>query len=329
MAQPLLEMRSLKVEFPVAGAWRVAARDVSFTLGTGETLGLVGESGSGKSVTALALLRLLPPQARVSGEVLLDSRNISAASEDEMRAVRGARISMIFQEPMTALNPVMRVGEQVAEAVLAHGQGAGGRRQEAGKLAVEALNDVGISDATRRTRDYPFQLSGGMRQRVMIAMAIVNRPQILIADEPTTALDVTIQAQILELLRELRAKFGLSMLFISHDLGVVSQIADRVAVMYAGNIVEMGAVREVFARPVHPYTRGLLDAVPTLRTDRARPLKTIEGTVPPLTALPPGCPFEPRCGIRVEECARALPPLAEVSPGHWARCPVAKEALGS
>jgi len=329
VAQPLLEVRGLNVEFPVAGAKRdayAAARDVSFTLGAGESLGLVGESGSGKSVTALALLRLLPAQARVSGQVLLDGKDLSAASEDEMRAVRGARISMIFQEPMTALNPVMRVGEQVAEAVLAHGQGAGGRVQEPGNRAVEALHDVGIPDAERRARDYPFQLSGGMRQRVMIAMAVVNRPQILIADEPTTALDVTIQAQILELLRDLRAKFGLAMLFISHDLGVVSQIAGRVAVMYAGSIVEMGSVREVFARPVHPYTRGLLEAVPTLRTDRARPLKTIEGAVPPITALPPGCPFEPRCGIRVEECARALPQLEEVSPGHWARCPVAGKA---
>ncbi|MCI0355967.1 MAG: ABC transporter ATP-binding protein [Acidobacteria bacterium] len=338
MAQPLLEVRGLTVEFPVAGAWRAAAREVSIALGAGEALGLVGESGSGKSVTALALLRLLPPQARVAGHVLLDGMDFSAASEEQMRAVRGARISMIFQEPMTALNPVMRVGEQVAEAVLAHSQGAGGRRQEAGKaaggerrnakqeawqLAIEALNDVGIPDAERRARDYPFQLSGGMRQRVMIAMAIVNRPQILIADEPTTALDVTIQAQILELLRELRVKFGLAMLFISHDLGVVSQIAGRVAVMYAGHIVEMGSVPEVFSRAVHPYTRGLLEAVPTLRTDRARPLKAIEGTVPPITTLPPGCPFEPRCGIRIPECAHALPPLEEVAPGHWARCPVA------
>jgi oligopeptide/dipeptide ABC transporter ATP-binding protein len=245
---------------------------------------------------------------------------------------------------MTALNPVMRVGEQVAEAVLAHekpsaishqpsAKTTGGSRrstkQDAWERAVEALNDVGIPDAERRARDYPFQLSGGMRQRVMIAMAIVNRPQILIADEPTTALDVTIQAQILELLRELRAKFGLAMLFISHDLGVVSQIAGRVAVMYAGSIVEMGAAREVLARPVHPYSRGLLEAVPTLRTDRERPLKAIEGTVPPITALPPGCPFEPRCGIRVPKCTRALPALEEVASGHWARCPVAGKALSS
>jgi oligopeptide/dipeptide ABC transporter ATP-binding protein len=348
----LLEVRGLSVEFPVAGAWRAAARDVSFTLAAGEVLGLVGESGSGKSVTALALLRLLPPQARVSGQILLDGKDLSAASEDQMRGVRGARISMIFQEPMTALNPVMRVGDQVAEAVLAHGKpsaishqpsaraAAGSSelaavssrrsaKQEAWERAVEALDDVGIPDAARRARDYPFQLSGGMRQRVMIAMAIVNRPQILIADEPTTALDVTIQAQILELLRELRAKFGLAMLFISHDLGVVSQIADRVAVMYAGSIVEMGSMRDVFARPVHPYTRGLLEAVPTLRTDRARPLKTIEGTVPAIAALPPGCPFEPRCGIRIPECARALPPLEKVAPGHWARCPVAAKAVSS
>ncbi|MGH9576762.1 MAG: ABC transporter ATP-binding protein, partial [Terriglobales bacterium] len=342
MPQPLLEVRGLTVEFPVAGAWRAAARDVSFTLGAGETLGLVGESGSGKSVTALALLRLLPPQARVTGQVLLDGSDLSVgpsgASEEQMRAVRGARISMIFQEPMTGLNPVMRVGEQVAEAVREHSVPPADaeeewrewkeesrkrlrertapmralpreeleaeiRRRLASRslverclerigltlysavpldtvLAVRALRDAGLPDAMRRARDYPFQLSGGMRQRVMIAMAVVNRPQILIADEPTTALDVTIQAQILELLRELRAKFGLAMLFISHDLGVVSQIADRVAVMYAGNIVEMGGVREVFAQPVHPYTRGLLEAVPTLRTDRARPLKTIEGTVP-------------------------------------------------
>ncbi|MGH9601492.1 MAG: ABC transporter ATP-binding protein, partial [Terriglobales bacterium] len=217
----------------------------------------------------------------------------------------------------------LEAGGAAGSGRLATGGSPRNAKREAWDLAVEALRDVGIPDAERRARDYPFQLSGGMRQRVMIAMAIVNRPQILIADEPTTALDVTIQAQVIDLLRELRAKLGLAVLFISHDLGVVSQIADRVAVMYAGNIVEMGSVREVFAQPVHPYTRGLLEAVPTLRTDRARPLKTIEGTVPAIAALPPGCPFEPRCGIRVAECARVLPPLEEVAPGHWARCPVA------
>jgi len=329
---PLLDVRHLTVEFlagnhaagaPVPTRPLTAVRDLSFSIAPGEVLGLVGESGSGKSVTSLAVMRLLPPQARASGELLLanntGSHGLLQLPEEHMRPLRGARLAMIFQEPMTALNPVMRVGDQIAEAVLAH---SGVSQQEGWNRAVAAMKDVGIPDADRRACDYPHQLSGGMRQRVMIAMAIVNRPQLLIADEPTTALDVTIQAQILELLAELRAKFGLTMLFISHDLAVVSQVADRVAVMYAGNLVELGSKPDIFQRPAHPYTRGLLNAVPTLRTERARPLETIEGTVPPLHAVPPGCPFEPRCGFRVAECAPALPPLVEVAPGHWARCPV-------
>jgi oligopeptide/dipeptide ABC transporter ATP-binding protein len=303
-----------------------AVRDLSFSIAPGEVLGLVGESGSGKSITSLAIMRLLPPQARVSGEILFaDSRNgsaprnLPALPEDSMRQLRGARIAMIFQEPMTALNPVMRVGQQIAEAVLAHNSIS---KRDAWQRAVDAMNEVAIPEPGRRARDYPHQLSGGMRQRVMIAMAIVNRPQLLIADEPTTALDVTIQAQILELLAQLRAKFGLAMLFISHDLAVVSQVADRVAVMYAGNLVELGTKRDIFQVPAHPYTRGLLHAVPDLKTDRAQPLSTIEGTVPPLQAMPPGCAFEPRCQFRVPECARLMPTLVEVAADHWARCPV-------
>jgi oligopeptide/dipeptide ABC transporter ATP-binding protein len=316
----LLELRELTVEFPAAGGWAPAVRELSLSVAPGEALGLVGESGCGKSLTALATLRLLPPQARVRGQIFLEGRNLLELGEAEMRQVRGARIAMVFQEPMTALNPVMRVGDQVAEAVLAHGSSA---KSEAWQRAVGALRDVGLPDPEPRARDYPFQLSGGMRQRVMIAMAIVNRPQLLIADEPTTALDVTIQAQILELLAELRQKLGLAMLFISHDLAVVSQVAGRVAVMYAGSVVEMGGAKDVLTRAIHPYTRGLLGAVPTLRTERGRPLAAIEGTVPSPGALPPGCAFEPRCGLRVPECSRALPPLAEVASGHWARCPVA------
>jgi oligopeptide/dipeptide ABC transporter ATP-binding protein len=323
----LLEVRNLVVEFPRSNnggsGGLVAVRNLSFSIAPGEVLGLVGESGSGKSVTSLALMRLLPPHARVKGEILLSNGNGSSdlltLPDSSMRPLRGSQLAMIFQEPMTALNPVMRVGDQIAEAVLAHHEIA---KDEAWKRAVIAMEEVGIADSGRRSRDYPHQLSGGMRQRVMIAMAIVNRPKLLIADEPTTALDVTIQAQILELLAELRAKFGLTMLFISHDLAVVSQVADRVAVMYAGNLVEMGAKHDIFQAPAHPYTRGLLNAVPTLKTDRSRPLQTIEGAVPPLHAVPPGCPFEPRCEFRVEDCVRVLPPLVEVGNGHWARCPV-------
>jgi len=328
----VLEIRNLSVAFPAQPRSLAAVRDVSFNISRGEVLGLVGESGSGKSVTSLATMRLLPPQALIAGEILF-ARNGANHSEpavrapqdllnlhpEEMRLLRGSQISMIFQEPMTALNPVMRVGEQIAEAVRAHTNVS---KKESRHRAVEALSDVAISDPANRARDYPHQLSGGMRQRVMIAMAIVNRPQLLIADEPTTALDVTIQAQILDLLAGLREKFGLTMLFISHDLAVVSQVADRVAVMYAGSLVELATREELFRAPAHPYTRGLLAAVPTLMTERGRPLQTIEGTVPPLHAMPAGCPFEPRCEFRVPECSHNFPQLIEVTPGHWARCTV-------
>jgi peptide/nickel transport system ATP-binding protein len=301
-----------------------AVRDLSFSIAPGEVLGLVGESGSGKSLTSLAVMGLFPPQAHVSGEILFTDANgelcdLLDIPADELRRLRGSSIAMIFQEPMTALNPVMRVGDQIAEAVLAHYSLS---KAEAWQRAVEGMRDVAIPDPERRARDYPHQLSGGMRQRIMIAMAIVNRPQLLIADEPTTALDVTIQAQILELLAELREKFKLAMLFISHDLAVVSQVADRVAVMYAGSLVELARKPDLFYAPAHPYTRGLLEAVPTLKTDRSRPLQTIEGTVPSARAMPPGCPFEPRCAQRIESCRESFPALIEVSPGHYARCPV-------
>ena len=350
MAASLLEVRNLNVEFvvqakaasrhqsrfaTVAAATQTfaAVRDVSFAIGEGEALGLVGESGSGKSVTSLAIMRLLPPQARARGQILFHAAapdtsaspcacNLLDISEEAMRRLRGERMAMIFQEPMTALNPVMRVGDQIAEAVLAHVNGSRPPKHEAWQRALEAMEAVAIPDHERRARDYPHQLSGGMRQRVMIAMAVVNRPKLLIADEPTTALDVTIQAQILELLADLRSRFRLAMLFISHDLAVVSRVVDRVAVMYAGSVVEMGTAGDIFRAPAHPYTRGLLQAVPTLGTDRSRPLATIEGTVPGIAALPPGCTFEPRCSHRIAECRRELPPLAEVAPGHWARCPV-------
>ena len=299
-----------------------AVRDVSFSIAPGEVLGLVGESGSGKSVSSLAILRLLPPQARVTGRIEFRGEDLLTLPDDSMRAIRGAGISMIFQEPMTALNPVMRVGDQVAEAVLAHPRQPRISKSDAWSAAVEALRTVAIPEPERRARDYPHQLSGGQRQRVMIAMAIVNRPQLLIADEPTTALDVTIQAQVLDLLNELRQKFALSMLFVSHDLAVVSQVSHRIAVMYAGSLVEIGAADQVFRQPAHPYTRCLLRSVPTLRSDRAQPLRTIEGTVPAIAALPPGCTFEPRCEWRLPSCSQALPSLVEVAPGHFARCPV-------
>ncbi len=290
----LLQIEHLNVSFATQTGEVAAVRDVSFNIPESGTLGLVGESGSGKSATALAILRLLPPQARISGEINLSGESLVRLSGEDMRRVRGARISMIFQEPMTALNPVMRVGDQVAEAVLAHHRIG---KNEAWRCAVEALREVAIPEPEQRARDYPHQLSGGQRQRVMIAMALVNHPQLLIADEPTTALDVTIQAQILELLRELRDKYKLAVLFISHDLGVVSRVADHVAVMYAGEIVEMGPVTSIFAAAAHPYTRGLISAIPTLKTDRSRPLATVEQQAPPAGPVP----------------------LREITPGHWAR----------
>ena len=350
---PLLEVSNLTIEFPSAaraslrpaqgklspastgispnGSARAiaAVRNLSFSINSGEVLGLVGESGSGKSITSLAIMGLLPTNARVTGHITFQNgasppADLTTLSPDQLRQLRGSCMAMIFQEPMTALNPVMRVGDQIAEAVLAHHHIS---KKEAWNRAVESMRDVAIPEPERRARSYPHQLSGGMRQRVMIAMAIVNRPQLLIADEPTTALDVTIQQQILDLLNDLRKKFSLAMLFISHDLAVVSHVADRVAVMYAGNLVELAPKSAIFTAPAHPYTQGLLRAIPTLATDRNQPLATIEGTVPPVAALPRGCPFEPRCSYRIHTCAAEFPPLVEVAAGHYARCPVVNQSV--
>jgi ABC-type dipeptide/oligopeptide/nickel transport system ATPase component len=262
VSTPFLDVQGLTVVFGANGAVTTAVNNVSFTLNAGETLGLVGESGSGKSVTAFSILRLLQPPGRVTaGRVLFEGRDLLALSEREMRAIRGARISLIFQEPMTALNPVMRVGDQIAEALTVHGIASG---REASNRAVSLLDAVKIPDARRRARDYPHQLSGGMRQRVMIAIALACRPPLIIADEPTTALDVTIQAQVLDLLRELKAQFNLALLLITHDFGVVAEMADSVAVMYKGSLVEQGPVRQILRSPAHSYTRALLAAVPGL-----------------------------------------------------------------
>jgi oligopeptide/dipeptide ABC transporter ATP-binding protein len=323
----LLSLQNLTVEFPSVQGPVAAVSDISLALKAGQTLALVGESGSGKSVTSLAIMGLLPPQARISGSVLFEGRDLSNANPTELQKLRGARMSMIFQEPMTALNPVMRVGDQIAEAALAHDSVL--TRAVARQRAIDALHEVAIPDPERRSRDYPHQLSGGQRQRVMIAMAIVNRPALLIADEPTTALDVTVQSQILELLADLRKRLGLAMLFVSHDLAVVSRVSDRVAVMYAGRIVESGGVHEIFEHPAHPYTRGLLGSIPTLKTNRNEPLRAIEGAVPSPGALPSGCSFAPRCPLSIPACEAAMPELIEVAPGHQARCIRAGEHLPS
>ena len=315
-ASPVLTVSHLTTAFDVGGRTVPAVHDVSFEVGRGETLGLVGESGSGKSLTALSILRLVPTPGRiVSGAITFEGRDLLTLPEHEMRAVRGAEVSLIFQEPMTALNPVFTVGFQIAEAMLVHGRAT---RRDGRAKAVELLASVSVPNPEQRVDDYPHQLSGGLRQRVLIAMALACRPQLVIADEPTTALDVTIQAQILDLLRTLKTQLGLSLLLITHDLGVVAQTADRVAVMYAGRIVEQGPVREILRAPRHPYTRGLIDSIPGNAPGTR--LRAIEGTVPTLDALPAGCAFAPRCADRREGCSAAVPAMTTVAPGHLVRC---------
>ena len=325
-----LRVSDLTVELPTPRGWVRPVNGVSFTLAAGEVLGIVGESGSGKTILSLALMGLAPPGAKIRGGALLQLRppsghganppvrELLGAAPLEMRALRGRELAMIFQEPMTALDPVMRIGAQIAEAIRAHEPRLSSA--EARARVLRSLELAAVPDPPRRAAQYPHQLSGGLRQRVMIAMALSVSPGVLIADEPTTALDVTLQKQILELLQNLRRELHLSLLFITHDLGVVAQIADRVAVMYAGRIVEEGPVGEVLHRPRHPYTEGLLRAAPRLEAAKLVP---IPGSVPPLDALPPGCAFAPRCTKHMAECDSAVPPLLAASgnaENHLARC---------
>jgi peptide/nickel transport system ATP-binding protein len=320
-AAHLLEVNDLQTQFPTRSGLVRAVDGVSFHLDRGELLGLVGESGCGKSITALSVMRLIsPPGKIVNGEILFAGKDLLKLSDAEMRQMRGDDIAMIFQDPMTSLNPVFTVGEQIAEALRLHRKLSG---REARQATIEAMREVAIPDPARRFKDYPHQLSGGMRQRVMIAMALACNPKLLIADEPTTALDVTIQAQILELLDELRKQRELAVLLITHDLGVVAEVADRVAVMYTGRIVEQSPVDELFARPKHPYTEGLLRSVPKLTSEhvvRKERLETIEGVVPRPTDLPPGCHFAPRCPHRMPRCTQEDIPLYELDGGVTVRC---------
>ncbi len=320
MTQKLIEINGLKTVFLSEDGNVPAVDDVSFFIKPREILGLVGESGCGKSVTSLSILRLVsPPGKIVAGEILFEGKDLLKVSETEMQSVRGNKISMIFQEPMTSLNPVMTIGYQVAESLILHKRMP---KKEALAQAVDLLKAVSIPDPHLRIRDYPHQLSGGMRQRVMIAMAIACNPALVIADEPTTALDVTIQSQILELLERLREEYGLSILFITHALGVIAEVADRVIVMYAGKIVEEAPVKELFAAPRHPYTVGLLESIPkiTMRGEKAARLRTIDGTVPDLAHLPQGCSFQDRCKDRMEVCSSRFPAEVWVGPEHRVAC---------
>ena len=316
---PLLQVEDLVTEFRTATGPLRAVDRVSFTVDRGEVLGLVGESGCGKSVTSLSIMRLVPPPGRIAaGRVLFEGEDLLAKDTEAMRRVRGARIAMVFQEPMTSLNPVFSIGDQIASAALAH---SGGGRAAAWERAVEMLHQVQVPAPRERVRDYPHQLSGGLRQRAMLALALISGPRLLIADEPTTALDVTIQAQILDLLRRLQAERGMAVLMITHDLGVVAELCHRVAVIYAGRIVELAPVERIFARPLHPYTRGLLRCLPHPRRF-GLPLHSIEGAPPDSRRPSAGCRFAPRCPHAIESCRRDEPALEAREPGHLVACPV-------
>ena len=325
MAEPLLAIENLRTYFHTNAGVARAVDGLSLAIGAGETVGVVGESGCGKSVTALSILRLIQSPGRVESgsRILFEGRDLLALDDAGIRAVRGNRIAMIFQEPMTALNPVFTIGDQIAEVARIHAGAS--RRRGAWDRAVEMLERVGIPAPRDRARDYPHQLSGGMRQRVVIAMALVMAPALVIADEPTTALDVTIQAQILELLASLQQQSGTSILLITHDMGVVAETASRVVVMYGGEVVEEAPVNELFAHPHHPYTLGLLAAIPRLGSHRER-LQTIPGTVPPPTAWSSGCRFRDRCAHAWDRCAQEHPPLYQIGAGHTSRCHLAVDA---
>ncbi len=315
----LLAVEGLKTHFFSRSGVVKAVDGISYNVREGETLAIVGESGCGKSVGALSIMRLVasPPGRIVDGRVIFDGLDLLEVSEAQMRTIRGNRIAMIFQEPMTSLNPVLTIGKQITESLELHLHMEGAAAQQ---RAIELLEMVGIPDAASRLKQYPHQFSGGMRQRVMIAMAMSCNPRLLIADEPTTALDVTIQAQILELIKNLSAQLGTAVIIITHNLGVVARYADRVNVMYAGKIIERGTAIDIYENPQHPYTQGLLDSVPRLDEDRKRKLESIEGMPPDLMDLPTGCAFRPRCKYAIERCAEETPPLLSVGDGHTAAC---------
>lgn len=323
----LLEVKDLRTYFFTQEGVVKAVDGISYELNEGETLGIVGESGCGKSVHALSIMRLIPwpPGKIMSGEVIFDGEDLLKLDDDEMRRIRGKQIAMVFQEPMTSLNPVLTIERQLTEALELHLQMD---RAAATKRAVELLQMVGIPDPERRVKQYPHQFSGGMRQRVMIAMALSCNPRLIIADEPTTAVDVTIQAQLLELMKELTKQFGVALIIITHNLGVVARYADRVNVMYAGKIIEKGSSRDIYKNPKHPYTLGLLHSVPRLDQPRKEKLDPIGGQPPDLVNLPPGCSFRDRCRYAIERCAREVPPLIPVGDGHLSACWVA-DRLGA
>jgi oligopeptide/dipeptide ABC transporter ATP-binding protein len=321
----MLEVENLQTHFRTPDGINRAVDGVSFHVEAGETLAIVGESGCGKSVTAMSILRLIPePPGKLAGAIRFNGKNLLELSEPAMRDIRGNEISMIFQEPMTSLNPVLTVGRQIGETLRLH---QGMSAQQAEDRAVEMLKLVGIPEAERRVKEYPHQLSGGMRQRVMIAIALACNPKLLIADEPTTALDVTIQAQILDLLMDLRDEFRMAIMIITHNMGVIAETADRVLVMYAGRVIEEAPVARIFDHPVHPYTRGLLECVPSITEDRAR-LIAIPGTLPDPARRPPGCRYSVRCRHAQPACSESLPPLILEEADHWAACLRAKELAG-